>query len=210
MPSLKRNKNTEVKDMRRTLSVLLVPLRVTILIVIIILKFIFELIPSLIYGISAWVLTPVGLLSGLFMRRPNPYKKALFTFKFSTAFLIIILPVILYLFIWKPLGLIFMFWMVVYFVIRLFSGAHEKEQMIREGIKGMSAITEKYKPFYIKNNLTISVIIILLSIIPLIIGYFVGAENGLLIGGIIAVCILVIGQYQYEVRLKDKDEKYPD
>jgi len=150
---------------------------------IIVLKIVFELIPSIIYGVSAWILMPIGLLSRFFMKRPNTSKQTLVTLKFSTAFLIVIMPIILYLYAWEPLGLLFMVWMIVYFIIRLYSGAHEKEQMIRAGMKGLDAITEKYQPFYVENNLFISITTLILSIISVVAGYLIGGEKGVLIGG---------------------------
>ena len=152
--------------------------------------FIFVTVPSVIYGLSAWVLIPIGLLSRQFMVRPTRTKMGLVILKFPTVFLLIILPVILYLYVWEPLGWIFFGWMALYFLSRFYSGAHKRELLVRAGAKGLEDLEERYKRTYVKNNIIVSVIIIVLSAISLVVGYKIGGSVGLWIG--VGFCILVL------------------
>ena len=149
-------------------------------------------IPSILYGLSAWVLIPIGLLSRHFMPRPTRTKETLITLKFTKIFLLFIVPVILYLYVWSPLGWIFFSWMALYLLGRFYSGAHKKELMIREGAKGLEAIEERYKRTYVKNNLIVTLIIIILSAISLVLGYQLGGIKGLWIGVGLSIVILLI------------------
>ncbi len=154
--------------------------------------FLLVTVPSILYGLSAWILIPVGLLSRQFMPRPTRTKVALITLKFTTIFLLFIVPVILYLYVWAPLGWMFFGWMALYFLSRFYSGAHKKELMIREGAKGLEALEEKYKRTYVKNNLFVTLIIIILSAISLVVGYQLGGTKGLWIAVGISILIMLV------------------
>lgn len=159
---------------------------------ILLIGFLLVTVPSILYGLSAWILIPVGILARHFMPRPTRTKAMLITLKFTTIFLLFIMPVILYLYVWSPLGWIFFSWMALYFLSRFYSGAHKKELMIREGARDLEAFEERYKRTYVKNNLIVTLIIILLSATSLVVGYQLGGIRGLWIGvGISTVLLLV-------------------
>ena len=162
--------------------------------------------PSMLYGLSAWILMPVGLLSRHLMPRPTRTKEILFTLKFTTIFLLIIVPVILYIYVWPPLGWIFFGWMALYFLSRFYTGAHEKELMIREGAKGLEALEAEYKRTYVKNNLIVSVLIVVLSAISLVVGYQIGDIRGLWIGAGISTLVLLISPLKETTIEKPKSE----
>ena len=90
-------------------------------------------IPSLVYGISAWLLVPIGWLIRLSIGRPVfSYLTGVIVLKLDTIFLLLIVPTILFLFAWKPLGVIFFLWMASYLLIRIYSGVHGKEKIAIE------------------------------------------------------------------------------
>lgn len=167
-------------------------LRIVIRSLVYLLVFLLVSIPSILYGLSAWILMPIGLLSRHFMPRPTRTKEALITLKLTTIFLLLIVPAILYLYVWSPLGWIFFSWMALYFLSRFYSGAHKKELMIRKYWRGLEAFEERYKRTYVKNNLIVTLIIIILSTISLVFGYQLGGSSGLWIGVGISVVVLLI------------------
>lgn len=184
----------------KLLRIILFPLRVILITLILVLKIIFELLPSILYGITPYFFMPIGYMSGYFMKRPSPSKRLIITLKFTTAFLIVIMPVILYLYVWKPLGFIFFAWIVIYFIIRFYSGAHEKERSIRHGAMGLNMLIEKHQLYYVENKPIIAVIVIVLTITSLLIGYLISGVNGLWVGSIIAFIIVILGQHQYKAK----------
>ncbi|MFC1981519.1 hypothetical protein ACFLVN_04680, partial [Chloroflexota bacterium] len=137
-------------------------------------------VPSLIYGISAWLLIPIGWLMRLFIGRPIfSYKAGLIALKLSTILLLLIVPTILYLYVLEPLGLIFFIWMALYLLIRIYSGVHEKEKIFIKAWKDLDALINQRGHAYTRHNLIITSITIILTVISLMLGYFYGGEAGL-------------------------------
>jgi len=105
----------------------------------------FITVPSIFYGISGYILLPLGFFFSLFTGRPSAYRATLIASKLIPIFLILGLPVIFYFYLWKPLAWIFFAWMIIYFISRRFTGAHEKEVQLRQGWKEAEAIEQKMK-----------------------------------------------------------------
>ena len=88
--------------------------------------FLFVTVPSIVFSISAWIFLPIGLFLRLFGRsfflRTFP---SVFYNLILPIFLILGVPLILYFYVWEPLGWIFFAWMIIYFIMRRFSGVHE-------------------------------------------------------------------------------------
>jgi len=169
--------------------------------------FLLVTIPSLLYGLSAWILIPIGLISRHFMPRPTRTKEILITLKFTTIFLLLIVPIILYLYVWPPLGWIFFSWMALYFLSRFYSGAHTKELLIREGAKKLESLEERGKRTYVKNNLLVSLVIVILSAISLVVGYQLGGTRGLWIGAGISIVVLLISPLKEATVEKPQSEE---
>jgi len=129
-------------------------------------------VPSLIYGITPHLLLPVGWIIRLFIGRPVlSYTTGVIVLKLSTIFLLLIVPTVLYLYIWEPLGWAFFIWIGLYLLSRIFSGEHEKERVIIEAAKHLDALEEKYKHTYIKYNPIVTIITMFLSSASLVAGY---------------------------------------
>jgi len=101
----------------------------------------------------------------LFIGRPVfSYKARVIILKLSTIFLLLLVPVILYLYVWELLGWIFFVWVAIYFLIRIYSGVHKKEKVVIEAWKQLEVLEEKYKRTYTKYNVSITFITIVLSV----------------------------------------------
>jgi len=84
-------------------------------------------------------------------------------------------------------------------LIRIFSGEHAKEREFIEAAKHLDALEETYKHKYIKYNLTVYIITLLLSGASLIAGnYFIG-EKGLWIGIAISIVIWILSPFAREI-----------
>jgi len=105
------------------------------------LLFPFVTIPSIIYGFSAYLLFPLGLLLSIFTGKPSALRGSRIAVWLVPFFLIVAVPVGLY-FLWWPLAPIFAAWMLVYFVGRRFSGVFQRQQYLVEGWR--QAETELY------------------------------------------------------------------
>jgi len=168
-------------------------------VLILVLLFFLVTVPSLIYGISSFILTPVGWLIRLFIGRPIfSYKAGVIALKMSTVFLLIIVPTILYFYVWEPLGWIFFSWIALYFLIRIYSGVHERERTIINAWKEFDVFINKYRRTYTKYNLPIAFITIILTIASPALGYFIGGNAGLLTGIVIAIIIWVLSPFARE------------
>ena len=167
--------------------------------------FLLVTIPSMIYGISTWLLLPVGFLLRLFIGRPTGTKAGLITLKLSTIFLLVIVPAMLYLYVWEPLGWIFFVWMASYLLSRIYSGVHEKEKMVIEAWKHLAALEEKYKHTYIKYNRIATIIAIFLNVASPVTGYYFGGEKGLWIGIAFAAVIWCLSPFT-RVTIIEKSE----
>ena len=108
------------------------------------LLFPFVTVPSIIYGISAYILLPVGLLLSVFTGKPSFFKASRIAVKLLPPFLILAVPAGLY-FVWWPLGLIFAIWMIIYFISRRHSGVSERESQIVRGWEEAEVIEKKMK-----------------------------------------------------------------
>jgi hypothetical protein len=96
--------------------------------------------------------------------------------------------------------------MAIYFISRFYTGAHEKELFIRKGTKGLEELEEKHKRTYEKNNIFVSLTIIILSAISLVIGYKIGDIKGLWIGVGISILILLISPLKESTIEKSQNE----
>lgn len=149
--------------------------------------FLLVTIPSIIYGISGYILLPVGCFLVLFMGSFSSIRASLIAFKLSTVFLIIVVPVILYFYVWEFAGWIFFFWMIIYFILRIYSGVHKKEVIMIQAWREFASFTEKNPYKYIRNHPKVIAISIVLSIISITVGYLIGGSVGLRIGIIVAI-----------------------
>ena len=107
------------------------------------LLFPFITIPSLIYGISGYILLPVGLLLRLLTGKPSGIRASIIAIKLNPIFLLFGVPLIFYFYVWKPLAWIFFAWMTIYFVSRRFTGASQKKTQIMQGWEEADAIMRK-------------------------------------------------------------------
>ena len=109
--------------------------------------FIFITVPSIIYSVSAWIWVILFLPIRLFTGRSFAIRIfAPILYKFILPmFLIIGVPLILYFYAWKPAGWIFFAWMIIYFISRRFTGAHEKEVQLTQAWKEFDAFEQKMK-----------------------------------------------------------------
>ena len=138
-------------------------------ILVFIISFFLITVPSLIYGISAWLLIPLAWLLRLLAQRPVFSNKAgIYSLKISTIFLLLVVPAIFYLFVWVPLGWIFFAWMGLYLLLRKYSGVHEKEKSAIEAWKHLDSLEQKFKRTYIKFNPVVTIITLLLTITALL------------------------------------------
>jgi len=109
----------------------------------------FTTIPSIVYGICAWIFVPIGLFLRLFGRsfalRTYPW---LLSKLILPIFLIIVVPSILYFYVWEPLCWIFFAWMIIYFIGRRWSGISDLEtgmlqEWSKDGNKKRRSSTER-------------------------------------------------------------------
>lgn len=108
-----------------------------------IVAFPFVTIPSIIYGISAYILLPVGFLFSIFTGKVSGIRAGVIADKLSPIFLILGVPLILYFYVWEPLGWIFFAWMVIYFLSRIYSGVHKRDARIHEGWREAETLWDK-------------------------------------------------------------------
>lgn len=156
-------------------------------------------IPSLIYGISGLLLIPVGWLVRLFIGRPVfSYKAGVIVLKLSTIFLLLVVPAILYLYVWEPSGLIFFCWMGFYLLIRIYPGVHKREKIAVEALKQLDALERRYEHTYTKYNPSITIVTIILNVAAPVAGYYLGGEKGLWIGIAISAVIWLLSPFARE------------
>ena len=91
------------------------------------LGFFFVTVPSLIYGLTPYILLPIGLLVSLLTGSTSRIRAAMIADKIAPFFLIFGLPAILYFYVSKPLGIGISGWMIVYFLIRIRTGAARRD-----------------------------------------------------------------------------------
>lgn len=174
-------------------------IRIIIYFLIRLILFFLVTVPSLIYGISPYLLIPVGWLIRLFIGRPVfSCTTGIIVLKLSTIFLLLIVPTVLYLYVWEPLGWIFFIWMGLYLLIRIYSGVHEKEKVVVEAAKHLDALEEKYKHTYIKYNPIVTIMTIILNVASPVAGYYFGGEKGLWIGIAISIVIWCLSPFARE------------
>jgi hypothetical protein len=109
--------------------------------------FLFVTVPSIVYSISVWIFLPIGLLLRLFTGRSFAIRTfPLVLYKLILPiFLILGVPLILYFYVWGPLGWIFSAWMIIYFISRRFSGVHEWQVRYLEGLKELDDLEQEIK-----------------------------------------------------------------
>jgi len=165
-------------------------------------------VPSLIYGISGWLLMPVGWLVRLFIGRPVfSYKAGVIVLKLSTIFLLLVVPAILYLYVWEPSGLIFFCWMGFYLLIRIYSGVHKRERTAFEALKQLDALERKYKHTHTKYNPSITIVTIVLNVAAPVAGYYLGGEKGLWIGIAISAVVWILSPFARETVTEKQVER---
>ena len=168
---------------------------------------IFVRIPSLIYGISAELLTPVAWLLRLFVGRPVfSYTAGIMALKLDTIFVLLIVPAILFIFTWKPLGVIFFVWMALYLLIRIYSGVHEKEKIAIDAMRHLDALEKKGNHIYVKYNMAVTAVTICLTLASPVAGYYIGGEKGLWIGIALSAVIWLLSPFARETII-DKSNK---
>jgi len=163
-------------------------------------------IPSHIYGISGWLSVPVAYLFRLFIDKPNITRVGIIAFKIRTIFVLLIIPLILYLYVWEPAGWIFFVWMTSYLLLRIYSGAHQQGLAWTQKWERMDAFLEQKKGYHIKYNPFITLVTIILNVATLLLGYQFGGIKGLYIG--LAFCILIwlLSPFMKEIVLKKFDD----
>jgi len=99
---------------------------------VLLLLFPFVTVPSIIYGLSAYLLLPLAFILSIFTGRPSPLRASSISVWLVPIFLVVVVPVGLY-FLWWPLAIIFAAWMLLYLVGRRFSGVSERQRYTLEG-----------------------------------------------------------------------------
>ena len=165
-------------------------------------------IPSNIYGFSLLLLTPVGYLLRMFIDRPTIISGPIIAEKIRTIFVLLIIPAVLYLYVWEPAGWIFFCWMASYLLIRFDSGVHQQEVEWTQKWKRWDAAMEQNRGYRIKHNLFITFIMIILSAISLVAGYQFGGSSGLWIGVGIATVIWLLNKFAQNIVVeKSQDDE---
>lgn len=96
--------------------------------------------------------------------------------------------------------------MGLYLLIRIYSGVHEKEKLIIESWKQLQVIEDKHKNTYIKRNLIIYAISLVLTIVSVWVGSCFG-EVGLWIGIVVAIVVWIISPYETEVKVQSRNKE---
>lgn len=89
--------------------------------------------PSIIYGVSSYALLPLGFVLSLFTGKPSSFRASTIAVKLTPIFLVVGVPLILYFYLSKLAGWIFFGWIVLYLIIRRFSGISARERQITRG-----------------------------------------------------------------------------
>ena len=150
------------------------------------------------YGICPYVLSPVSFLLILFTGKPSVIEVSLLAVKLTPIFLIVVLPIIFYLYVWEPLSWIFFAWMLIYFLSRLYTGVHKQELATTKAWKELASLAKQNVNTYIRNNPVIIAIIIVLTIVSIIGSYLIGGLNGLYFGIFLAILIWWLTPYARE------------
>ncbi len=161
--------------------------------------FFFVIIPSLIYTIVSWLFIPLGWLILLVIgsRPVFSYKAAMIAYKLSTIFVLLIIPALLFIFTWKPLGIIIFFWFVIYLSIRIYSGVDEREKIVIDAVKHLESL--EFRSATVRYNKVIFPIMVLLSIASPLVGYYLGNNKGLWIGVAISAVAWILSSYAKEI-----------
>jgi len=111
----------------------------------------FVTIPSVIYGVSHFllmgILLPVGFLLS-FLKGRLLYRKAILyadiiAVKLSPLFLILFIPIILYIYVWQIGGWIFFGWMIIYFISRKYSRVSIKHEQLTKTHKDFDVLLDR-------------------------------------------------------------------
>ncbi len=164
-----------------------------------IISFFLITIPSLIYGISAWLLIPLAWLLRLIIQRTVlSYSAGIYSLKMSTIVVLFIIPAIFYFWVWEPLGWIIFTWMGLYLLLRIYTGVHQKGKRSIEAWIQLESLEKKGKNTYIKYNPIVTIVTLVLTVTALLAGYYIGGENGLLIGALFSIVIWCLSPYARE------------
>lgn len=167
----------------------------------------FVTIPSIIYGISAYILLPLSFLLLLFTGKPSGIQVSLLSLKLTPIFLIVMLPILFYFYVWEPLAWIFFAWMLIYFLSRFYTGVHKKDLDMIEAWKELDSITKRGVNTYVRNNPIIIAIIIILTLISILGGYLIGGTEGLRVGLFLAILCWWLTPYARETIVEMKSWK---
>jgi len=174
-------------------------LKVVMIILAVTLGFFLRTLPSIVYGITPYFLLPLGWLIRFFVGRPIlSYKAGIIALKLSTVVLLVVVPSVLYIYVWKPLGWAFFAWMGLYLIIRLYSETHAKESDAIDAWKHLDALVAKHERTYTKFNPVLTIITVVLSIAAPILGYYLGKEQGLWFGVAVSAIIWCISPFARE------------
>jgi len=111
----------------------------------------FITVPSIIYAITHaalfMVLLPIGYLQALLTGKPDwlrhTYLADVIAVKLNPIFLIIGIPLILYSYVWELLAWIFFVWMIIYFILRRYSGVSQKHTQITQAHRRFENIVDR-------------------------------------------------------------------
>jgi len=166
----------------------------------------FITVPSITYGISGYLLLPVGFFLILFVGKPSRIQDSLLALKLTPIFLIVLVPIVLYFYVWEPLSWIFFAWMLIYFLSRFYTGVHKKEVAMIHAWKEFAAFTEQNVQGHIRNNYKIIAIIAIVTITSILGGYLLGGLTGLRIGIFAAILNWFLTPYARETIKEFKNE----
>jgi antitoxin HicB len=169
----------------------------------------FVSIPSHIYGISGFLLTPIILLSQMFVDRPNPAKVALIAVKVRTIFVLFIIPVLLFLYVWPPSGWIFFIWFATYLVTRRTSDVHRNSLSWNRRWGMMASSFDKYKGYTVTFNPFVLLITIVFTAAGLLSGYYFAGITGLWLGVIFAVLVWLLNPFLKNIVIDKSGNETP-
>ena len=155
--------------------------------------FLLVTLPSIIYGIVPYLLIPLTWVMRLLLHKPAfTYTSGILALRLSTIVLIVIIPSLCYLYVNEVLGWIIFAWMALYLLIRIYSGVHEKEKVAINAAKKLGTLTKNANS---KDNTVIAFITIILNLVALTCGYYLGKEQGLWIGVLISAIIWCLSPF---------------
>jgi hypothetical protein len=95
--------------------------------------------------------------------------------------------------------------MVSYFLLRIYSGVHQQERVMRGAWMQLGALEREHKGVHMKYNLIVTIVTLVLNVVSLGTGYYLGGEKGLWIGAALAIVIWCLSPFARE-KIIDKKE----